>query len=339
MARASHSSFSDPIALREALRESGLVDTHYHIGPELLPRRYNVATLAASARDWGATLVLKNHTYATTPLASLARSEYGVRFLGSIVLNRFVGGLNPDAVLGARSGNRSRVADEEASPDEPPLVVWMPTVHAAAHLKTLGHAFDPRWSGCCGEPHGEAVAAQREPPVEVFDDALKPRPELLKVLEVIAQTGSRLATGHLSSAEVVKLIPLALDYGVPSVIITHPHYPATRLSDEQLRALTRDPRVFVEHCLAVHTIEKVALEQFAASIRVTGAEQVIVASDFGQICSAPFPDGTFHYASKLGQLLERQLSRADFLNMFSRNGARALGLTDWNHNQDDRQAD
>lgn len=326
MARAYNSSSFDAIELREALRENGLVDTHYHIGPELLPRRYNVATLAAAARDWGATLVLKNHTYATTPLASLARSEYGVRFLGSVVLNRFVGGLNPDAVLGARSGNRSRVSDDEPSPDEPPFVVWMPTVHAAAHLKTLGHAFDPRWSGCCVETHAASETPKPETPVEVFDDALKPRPELLKVLEVIGQTGSRLATGHLSSAEVVKLVPLALDYGVPAIIITHPHYPSTQLSDEQLRTLTRDPRVFIEHCLAVHTIEKVALEQFAASIRATGAEQVIVASDFGQVCSAPFPDGTFQHASELGQLLAQHLGREDFLSMFSQNGARALGF-------------
>ncbi|HET9378525.1 MAG TPA: DUF6282 family protein, partial [Chthoniobacterales bacterium] len=74
------------------LKEAGLVDTHYHIGPEFLDRRYNVHSLAEAARSCNMTLVLKNHTYSTTPLAALARARFGVRFLGSVVLNRFVGG-------------------------------------------------------------------------------------------------------------------------------------------------------------------------------------------------------------------------------------------------------
>jgi hypothetical protein len=64
--------------LAEALREEGVVDTHYHVGPELIVRRYDVKMLADVAVPFGATLVLKNHTYPTTPLAALARlSEAG----------------------------------------------------------------------------------------------------------------------------------------------------------------------------------------------------------------------------------------------------------------------
>ena len=48
------------IALREELRDAGLVDTHYHVGPELIVRRYDVKTLADKAVPFGATLVLKN---------------------------------------------------------------------------------------------------------------------------------------------------------------------------------------------------------------------------------------------------------------------------------------
>ena len=95
-------------ALKEELREAGVVDTHYHVGPELIVRRYDVKTLADAAAPFGATLVLKNHTYPTTPLASLARARFGAQFFGGVVLNRYVGGLNPQAVEGARSGNRTR---------------------------------------------------------------------------------------------------------------------------------------------------------------------------------------------------------------------------------------
>src|SRR5919112_5548650 len=94
-------------ALREALREAGVVDTHYHVGPELIARRYDVKSLADAAAPFGATLVLKNHTYPTTPLASLARARLGAQFLGGGVLKQYVGGLNPHAVQGARAGKRA----------------------------------------------------------------------------------------------------------------------------------------------------------------------------------------------------------------------------------------
>src|SRR5688500_6104768 len=164
---------TDAIAgLREELQEVGVVDTHYHVGPELIARRYDVKTLADVAAPFGATLVLKNHTYPTTPLASLARQHFGARFLGGVVLSRYVGGLNPQAIEGAPSGNRADVAD--AASDHAPMVVWIPTVHAQSHIRVHGFGFDPRWSGCCdpGKNHahpasGEMLQAPAAEPVLV----------------------------------------------------------------------------------------------------------------------------------------------------------------------------
>lgn len=307
-----------PSSLVDQLREAGIVETHYHVGPELLPRRYDVAALAERAREWNATVVLKNHTYPTTPLAALARARYGVRFVGSVVLNRFVGGLNPDAVLGAVSGNRTVVSN--GSGKEPPVVVWMPTVHARSHLDVLRRAFDPRWSG------GTATGpAPQETPVAVFDDELRPRPELFGVLEAIAATHSILATGHLSAREVMRLVPLALEAGIQRVIVTHPHYPSVALSDDELRSLVR-PEVFIEHCFAIHTIEQVPLEAIADSIRATGWEQVVLSTDFGQVCSDPFPEGTVRYAEAMDVMLGDGISRSAIVQMFSVNGRRALLL-------------
>jgi hypothetical protein len=119
---------------------------------------------------------------------------------------------------------------------------------------------------------------------------------------------------------------MALEAGVPGVLITHPHYPSVGLSDDELVALTRDPRVFVEHCLAVHTIEGIPLEQFAASIVATGPEQVVVSSDFGQVISGPFPVATHAYATRLLTLLGDRIARDAFIALFSGNGRRALGL-------------
>jgi hypothetical protein len=307
--------------LEQILRAEGLVDTHYHVGPELFPRRYDVLGLAQAAKGAGMTLVLKNHTYPTSPLASLAREHFGARLLGGVVLNRFVGGLNADAVLGAASGNHAKVSDP--SLPEPTFMVWMPTVHAVSHLRTLGKTFDSRWWGTCSSP---PVASLDQTPVVVFDDDLKPAPNLEAVLDTIAACGARLATGHLSAEEIMRLVPMALERGVQGVVLTHPHYPSVRLSDAQLKTLCRDPRVFIEHCFAIHTIEEVPLEDFASSIRATGPEQVILSTDFGQVHSDPAPEGSWRFAELMKALVGDTYGMNDMVQMMCRNPRRVLGL-------------
>ena len=314
----------------ETLRAAGVVDTHYHVGPELIVRRYDVKSLADVAVPFGATLVLKNHTYHTTPLAALARRRFEANFFGGVVLNRFVGGLNPQAVEGAVSGNKTVVESEAHDPS--PIVVWMPTVHAKSHIEVHGFGFDPNWSGCCthGAPEDAGKSAEpREPeqPVIAFDDDLSPRPELIATLEMMARHKCILATGHLHASEVMKLVPLALEIGIPRVILTHPHYPSIKLSDDDQHTLMRDERVFAEHCFAIHTQDGVPLPLYAEAIRKTGPEQVLLSTDFGQVVSDPFPDGTIRYAELLHELLNGFVSDEDFIAMFSANGRRALGLT------------
>jgi Family of unknown function (DUF6282) len=315
---------NDTSGLVEKLREAGVVDTHFHIGPEFVRRRYDVSELAEAVRPWNATLVLKNHTYPTTPLAAYARRHAGVRLLGGTVLNRFVGGLNPDAVWSALSGNRSDVRGDGT--EDPPFVVWMPTVHAESHLATLGQAFDSRWGACSTCVTVTDKTSHPEEPVRVFDSKGKPVPELAPVLEAIGRAGACLATGHLSAGEIMKLVPMALDASIRAVILTHPHYPSVELSDRQLCDLARDERVFVEHCFAIHTIEKVPLERFVASIDATGPDQVILSTDFGQIQSDPFPDCTVRFASAIQALKPQKWGETDLIAMCTDTPRRALGL-------------
>jgi hypothetical protein len=95
-------------------------------------------------------------------------------------------------ILTAKSGNRAKV---NATGNDPPFVVYLPSIHAAAHLRVLGHAFDSR----C--PCGRAIDYPTErtiEPVHVFNETLKPVPELKDVLQAVVDTGAVLATGHLS---------------------------------------------------------------------------------------------------------------------------------------------
>ncbi len=311
---------------QQLLVDAGVVETHYHVGPELVARRYDVESLADAVKPFGAAVVLKNHTYSTTPLAALARHKRGVQFYGGVVLNSYVGGLNVAAITGAVSGNKADVT--ATIPDDCPVIVWMPTVDAVSHVKTFGFGFDPNWSGCCTTHGSPPVSVDRgeQALVVAFDDHLKPTRELLTVLEAIARHGCVLATGHLSADEVMQLVPLAVSLGVRKIIITHPHYPSVNLTDSQLKELIKHPGVYVEHCFAIHTQDGVNLQKFADSIIETGHERVLLSTDFGQVNSEAFPAGTVIYAIEMGRLMNGRLGLPEFMNMFATNGRMALGV-------------
>lgn len=309
--------------LKAAIVEEGIVDTHYHVGPELIPRKYNVATLAGAIKRCNATVVLKNHTYSTTPLAAIGRHEFNANMIGSIVLNKFVGGLNVEAVRAAISGNKANVQAENNESD-PPFIVWMPTVHAQSHIAHLGFDFDPRWSGCCLPTRKEKTKDEPQQGIPVFDEKGQPVAACIAILESIAANKLILATGHLSAQEIMRLVPIALEIGVPSVILTHPSYPSVALNNAQLKELTRSDRVYIEHCLAIHTIEEIPITEFVESIKFTGPEQVLCSTDFGQIFSQPFPEGTFSFVDQLYKQLSHYLNQRDFVNLFTGTGRRAL---------------
>ena len=313
-------------ALWSRIVERGLVDTHFHIGPEFVPRKYDVLTLAEAARSVNATMVLKCHTWPTTPLAALARLEFKVDFLGSVVLNRGVGGLNPHAVRAAVTGNHTSL--QGASTDDPPMVVWMPTVHAGAHMRFHdGGTFDARWLGCGGGDF-ESLSDEKIEPIEAFDASGAPLPALLEVVDAIVETGSTLATGHLGPRETMDLVDIAVARGVERIVVTHPHYPCTDLSDDQLVELAARPGVWLEHCMAIHTLENVPIERFADSIKATGPDRVLLASDFGQVHSESFPDGNRSLLAKLVPLIEDEIEDDAIVAMFTTNCRRALGLAD-----------
>jgi hypothetical protein len=206
------------------------------------------------------------------------------------------------------------------------MVVWMPTVHAGAHMRFHGGGtFDARWLGCGGGDF-ESLSDEKVEPIEAFDESGAPLPELLEVVDAIVETDSTLATGHLGPQETMDLVDIAVDRGVKRIVVTHPHYPCTDLSDDQLVELAGRPGVWLEHCMAIHTLENVPIERFAASIKATGPDRVLLASDFGQVHSESFPDGNRTLLAKLVPLIEAEIDDDSIVAMFSGNCRRALGL-------------
>ena len=93
----------------------GAVDYHVHVAPDFVARRITDVDLARRCLETGqAGFGLKSHYTPTTERAQVvAAAVPGVVVLGTITLNRAVGGLNPLAVeVAARQGARDRLVPD-----------------------------------------------------------------------------------------------------------------------------------------------------------------------------------------------------------------------------------
>lgn len=293
----------------------GCYDLHFHIGPEVIPRRYDALTLGESLRREGmGGAVLKSHYFSTVPFAKMAWERGEENVFGSVTLNHYVGGLNPFAIrgsLGMKAGGESLLK-----------VVWMPTVHADAHIKVQrgkgsGYDVPPEWTG--GVVTGTPV--DQVPPITITDPAV--RPALEEILRIIAGEGLILATGHISREEVFFLVPLARSMGVEKIILTHPAYETTDLSVEDIRQLTALGGVYAEQSYALMPIDGLTAGEVADYIRGVGAEYTILSTDLGQKGRMSSGEGMDLFLSLME---EEGIPAADLRRMAVENPAKLLGL-------------
>lgn len=228
----------------------GSIDFHIHGGPDVRPRKMSEITIAQAAKQAGMKgVIIKNHVTPTTCRARLIQEMLGGYLVyGGLVLNRPAGGLNPSAVevelkLGAKE-------------------IWLPTISSVAQIQLN---------------KGNLASA-----VPVTDERGAFIPALIEVLDLIAQAGAVLGTGHLAPEEVEKMVCLARQRKVQKIVITHPeNNPPAMPLDMQLR-LVKQGVFFERTLLSALPPRKITLEIMAEHIKAVGAETTIMATDFGQ---------------------------------------------------------
>src|SRR4051794_37537048 len=187
---------------------------------------------------------------------------------GGIVLNSSVGGLSPSAVeaslaLGAR-------------------VVWMPTLDARAHPDDLlARPF----------PHAPRYAL---PPLDPgAEEAVR------EICALVAGADAVLATGHLCSAEIAWLFPVARAAGVERFLVTHASFVVPGLDASTARSLARDgAHIEVTAFQLLHQPGMTAAA-LAGFIGEVGPERCILSSDAGQPDSPAPPEALKELAAAL----------------------------------------
>jgi hypothetical protein len=236
----------------------GFIDVHIHTAPDIRPRRFTDREQALLARREGASgIVLKNHQTSTVARAAQAGVDLpGLRVMGGLVLNRSAGGLDPEAVAVACAGGAR--------------IIWLPTLDADNHRRTEGHT-----DGIVVVSRGRPVA------------------ELRVILRIIAEHDVALATGHLAADEIRCVAEAAIAAGVRRIIINHPEHRVVAMSLEQQAVLGRDLPVFFERCFAQPVgggRYATNLDANLAAIRALGPGRTVLATDSGQLESAPWDD-------------------------------------------------
>lgn len=278
---------------------SGSIDMHLHIGPDEMATRVDAVEAAEQAADVEMkAIVLKNHSYPTTPVAVIARKLVPeVEVFGSICLDYEIGGLNVDAVeRHARLGAK---------------VVWMPTfssTNSRAKMRQLGLNLEGDGFSILGDD-GKLVA------------------EIEPILEIIKKHDMVLASGHMSPVEIFAVLEAAQKKSIEKIVITHPsdaEFMDKTLTLEELQRLGR-MGAFIEQTMVTLLPTEFchSPQERVETIKAIGAEHCIMSTDLGQYWNPPPAEGMRFF---MAILLRNGLKAKDIEVMAKKNPARLLGL-------------
>lgn len=251
----------------------GTWDLHIHVAPDVIKRKCTEKTVAQRMLERGMSGgAIKCHFFETIARAQLINAEYPeLNIAGGIVLNRSVGGLNPEAVRKAAMMNGK--------------MLWFPTMDSAS-FQEYKHkddsSFDP----------SELLRA--------CDEKGMLKPEVFEILRIAADHNMVTGTGHLNPDEGMKLLEAAFKCGVKKFVLTHAEHPAINYTNEQQKTAA-DMGAYIEHSFNNVYFKRCSLEDFIEQIKAAGAEHVILTGDFGQHDAPYFDDAMQSYLEILSE--------------------------------------
>ena len=283
---------------------AGVIDMHVHSHPDVFGRNMDDIDIAQLAKSKGMRgILLKNHVSETASRAALVMKVVpGIEVFGGIVLNKAVGGVNPDAVewMHRVYGGRGKV-------------VWLPTFESDKHVKTLSK---PDAVGLVVAPNGKVT------------------PEMEAILKIIARENLVLATGHVHPEEIIAVTRRARELGVKNILVTHglTNVPGLTMAQAkqvadmgavievcflQFLAGPNAPLAFLTHWTQINA------KHVAQAVKELGAKSLVISSDLGQSANMTHPDGL---EVAIAAMKREGISDADIDIMMRRNPARLLGL-------------
>lgn len=262
--------------IKKYIRKS--YDLHFHIGPEIIPRKFNnLLDLDKSEINKIRGIALKNHFYPTTPLVYQFSNKLKLDYIGGLVLNNFVGGLNAESIYAS------------ALISKKPIIVWLPTINAENFLKNSEFEIPGEW---VNKINFITRKSSQIKPVKLLEN------KVIQVLQTIKNCKSILATSHISAKETINIVDLAIKLNIKKIIITHPIYQRIDMKIEDQINLSKKG-CLIELCYSMYSIDKISIQKIAYQIKKIGPKNIILSSDVGQKFSPTPSEALFKFAKLL----------------------------------------
>lgn len=283
---------------------AGTIDMHVHSGQDHVERLMTDEQVIQTALQSGMRgLVLKSHTRCTLDGCNEAQQRLGIQnaAFGSMVLHSWQQAEDITTI-------RSIIADGLK-------LLYMPTVMSGNSLNPI------------------RLDGQR---MNLMEDG-RLKPIIVKVLEVAIRGGCTVATGHADSIECLAILDCCRELGASTVLITHPEYWVTDMSDDQQEWIAKEyPNALFERTLYSILNEEEArrkpgtlaivsekLARVVDNIQRIGPKKTILSSDLGQTWNYAPTEG---FSLFLEMIASTGISPEDIRRMTLVNPCRALGL-------------
>jgi len=279
-----------------------IIDIHVHADPSLFERNCNAKELLEKCSNYKA-IVFKFHHGSSVELANILNQSSPVDVFGGVVLNEFVGGLNPMAVesaiiLGAK-------------------IIWLPTIHAAFHEKACGclGGFDFQKSKVKAPEKGISIVRNND-----LSENVK------EILDIMNGKPCVLASGHISPEEIKILSAYINDNKIDTkLLINHVFFSAPKLKMEDIKELSNENTYFEVSHLTVSKLTKAAqVEDVADALKRHPELNWIMVSDSGQKDGYTSPEAMEEFYS---QLKEQGVLEVDLQRYMTENPSELLGLS------------
>lgn len=272
----------------------GALEMHVHTSPDVTPRRCSDIELAKRlyAAGFGGALI-KCHYAETASRAALLNEQFPtMKFLGGVVLNNSLGGLNPEAVAACgKMGGK---------------IAWFPTMDSYSYQEYQKKS----------KPETDLNGR-----IYVLGDDGKLKPEGLAVIEMAKKYSMMVGTGHISAKEGLEVVKACAKLGVQAVV-THADNPADIYTvQQQVEAVSLG--AMIEHCYFTVYYNRTPIESITEQIHAVGVENVILSTDFGQVKSPYSNEGLKEFAQRLSA---QGFSDEELYSMFNATPKRLLGI-------------
>jgi hypothetical protein len=286
----------------------GAIDLHCHSGPSVMPRYCDHIEAMQEASAAGVrAMLIKDHYYSATPVTELLNKHYkhlNVQLFSGVPLNNQTGGLNVYAVEhGIKLGAK---------------LIWMPTFTSQNHINH--HKQDENFN------FPQAKKKMLEPtPLTAVDKDGRLLPEVLPILDLIAEHNVVLSSGHLHITEIWPLFEEAKRRGVQKLLCNHPTYVIDANLDDIRRLANMN--VYIEHSMCMFADDSkfrfYEPQQLKGMIEAGTVERTILGSDLGQVGNPKLTDG---FRNVIEICLDLGYSEAQVRKMVSTNAAELMGF-------------